>query len=404
MPGPVRPVRPVNAAERIVERLGEQVDRVGRQPVRDGGRAEAGPRRRVTPLPVTMISRQPSRSAWDRSLNSISVAGRQRRRAGRRRRCTRAASSRGPAAPGGKRQAGGDRARGRAAAPVDGQGQRAGEDRTGGDPLGLGLVVGDRAVAVGVDPELLLEGRDLGLVDDDVEDHAVGLDPDPGVVVDREVAERVGEGERRRGAGRARARRGPRRPRDATDGGVGSGRVAVARVIGGMLPLLRGRAAPRRPDGCPVARFSSGTLAAVSERHEADRPRLVHHHRGTGRRRQDARRGSPPARARGARVRRPASPASPAGRRSVSGSVGSSSTTRPTTSPLDPRADALLFSAARAQLVAEVIRPGPRPRRARARCPARRLDARLPGLRWRAARARRCASSRRSRRAVSGRT
>ena len=46
------------------------------------------------------------------------------------------------------------------------------------DAAGVGLVVGDLAVAVGVEAEAGLEGRDLGLVDDDVEQDPVGLDPD----------------------------------------------------------------------------------------------------------------------------------------------------------------------------------------------------------------------------------
>ncbi len=81
--------------------------------------------------------------------------------------------------------------------PGDAQGQRRCQGRAGGDPLRFGLGVRDRAVAVGVDPELLLERRDLGLVHDDVEEDAVRLDPDPGVVVDREVAQRMGEGDGR---------------------------------------------------------------------------------------------------------------------------------------------------------------------------------------------------------------
>ena len=72
--------------------------------------------------------------------------------------------------------------------------------------------------------------------------------------------------------------------------------------------------------------------------------------------------------------------------------------------PTDPLTDALLFNAARRQLVTEVIRPaldGGHDRRLR---PLRRLDARLPGLRRRRPARRRCARSRRSRPTASART
>ena len=64
-------------------------------------------------------------------------------------------------------------------------------DIAGGHASRVRLVVGDLAVAVRIEVEACLERRDLRLVDDDVEQDALGLDPDPGVVVDREVAERM---------------------------------------------------------------------------------------------------------------------------------------------------------------------------------------------------------------------
>ena len=80
---------------------------------------------------------------------------------------------------------------------ADRQSQRRLETVAGGDPPGIGLLVGDLAVAIGVEVETRLEGRDLGLVDDDVEEDPVRLDADARVVVDREVAERMRRGQRR---------------------------------------------------------------------------------------------------------------------------------------------------------------------------------------------------------------
>ena len=65
------------------------------------------------------------------------------------------------------------------------------------DSAGIGLGVRDVAIAVRIECEAGLEGGDLRLVDDHVEEDAVGLDPDPRVVVDREVSERVRHGQRR---------------------------------------------------------------------------------------------------------------------------------------------------------------------------------------------------------------
>ena len=63
---------------------------------------------------------------------------------------------------------------------------------------------------------------------------------------------------------------------------------------------------------------------------------------------------------------------------------------------VDPRAEALLYAAARAQLVAEQLRPLLDAGRLVAARPLRRLLARLPGRRARARRRRRCARSTRS--------
>ena len=89
--------------------------------------------------------------------------------------------------------------------PVDAQRQARLEGSAGGRAPGVGLGVGDLAVAIGVEAEARLERRDLGLVDDDVEQDPIGLDADPGVVVDGEVAERMRGDEG--GDGRARRRR-----------------------------------------------------------------------------------------------------------------------------------------------------------------------------------------------------
>ncbi len=80
---------------------------------------------------------------------------------------------------------------------VDGQAEVGSELLAGRLATDIRLVVGYLAVAVGIEPEARLEGRDLGLVDDDVEPDRLGFDADPGVVVDREVAERMGGGDGR---------------------------------------------------------------------------------------------------------------------------------------------------------------------------------------------------------------
>ena len=58
-------------------------------------------------------------------------------------------------------------------------------------PRGRQLGCRQGAIRIGIERLPGLEGRDLGLVDDDVEQHPRRLDPDPRVVVDREVAERM---------------------------------------------------------------------------------------------------------------------------------------------------------------------------------------------------------------------
>ena len=66
-----------------------------------------------------------------------------------------------------------------------------------GNATRVQLGIRDFAVLVRVERLARLERRDLGLVDDEVEGDPVGFDPEPRVVVDREVAERVGEHDRR---------------------------------------------------------------------------------------------------------------------------------------------------------------------------------------------------------------
>lgn len=81
--------------------------------------------------------------------------------------------------------------------PARGQVKVRYEAGTGGQPLHFGLRIRDHAVAIRVDREARLEGWNLGLVDHHVEDDPGWLDPDPGIVVDREVAEGMGGGDGR---------------------------------------------------------------------------------------------------------------------------------------------------------------------------------------------------------------
>ena len=186
-----------------VERLGQQVLRVGREAVRDRGRRQRTcrdghpapgdhhlpPAQSLLVGTVAELDRAPSRQR-SRKRRAIGAAQTHRLEAGR---------------SGWEAQPRGDRDEGQAPSG-DRQAERRGEHRAGGDPLRLGLGVGHRAVRVRVDPELLLEGRDLGLVDHDVEDHPVRLDPDPGEVVDREIAQRMGQRQRGHDEGEPDAR------------------------------------------------------------------------------------------------------------------------------------------------------------------------------------------------------
>ena len=75
--------------------------------------------------------------------------------------------------------------------------QVVGQRSAGRHAAGLQLGVRDLAILVRVERLPRLEGRDLGLVDDEIEGDPVGFDPEPRVVVDREIAERVGKHDRR---------------------------------------------------------------------------------------------------------------------------------------------------------------------------------------------------------------
>ena len=80
---------------------------------------------------------------------------------------------------------------------IDGEVQVVGQRIAGRNATRVQLGIRDFAVLVRVERLARLERRDLGLVDDEVEGDPVGFDPEPRVVVDREVAERVGEHDRR---------------------------------------------------------------------------------------------------------------------------------------------------------------------------------------------------------------
>ena len=146
----------------------------------------------ATPSPHTTISRQPRRSGYDVSSNAIGVVS----ASGVARRATNVHSIRivdSPPSPAGK-LIDADGPLGHRPRAADRQ-PESGRLIVAGRRLGSRcLSPGDRAVAVGVHVLPLLERRDLGHVDDDVEADLVGGDGDPGEVVDREVAERVGVG------------------------------------------------------------------------------------------------------------------------------------------------------------------------------------------------------------------
>ncbi len=92
----------------------------------------------------------------------------------------------------------------------------------------IGLAIGHFAVPVGVDRQSLLERRDLGEVDDHVHVDRVGLDPQRGVVVDREVPERMSRRDRRpRPADRGGGEDGEG---DRPDGGGSHGDEGTRRV------------------------------------------------------------------------------------------------------------------------------------------------------------------------------
>ena len=159
----------------------------------------------ATPSPDATISRQPIRSGYETSSNEIDVAA----EIGAASVATNVHSIRivdRPPSPAGKLIAAAVRS-GDAASPADRQPQSRRLLVAGGRLGGGGLGVADRAVAVGVDPLALLERRDLGHVDDDVEADLGRGDGDPREVVDREVAERVGVGRPRRRPARRRRRR-----------------------------------------------------------------------------------------------------------------------------------------------------------------------------------------------------
>ena len=89
------------------------------------------------------------------------------------------------------------------------------------------LGVRDLAILVRVERLPRLEGRDLGLVDDEIEGDPVGFDPEPRVVVDREIAERVGEHDGRQ----EERRRGLRQHEGATGGAHQSSSARVVRAV-----------------------------------------------------------------------------------------------------------------------------------------------------------------------------
>ena len=147
--------------------------------------------RSVTPDPAATISRQPSRSGV-RDVRERDGHGARRRSADRA-----APRTRRPGASStGHRPRAGTTGRPRAdaasaSAPRDRQPQVIGDRLARGRARVLQFRIGHGAIEIEVDVLPRLEGRDLGMIDDDVERYSIRLDPDAGVVVDREVAERV---------------------------------------------------------------------------------------------------------------------------------------------------------------------------------------------------------------------
>ena len=88
---------------------------------------------------------------------------------------------------------------------IDRQGDRPADLVAGCQATSLDLVVGHGPVPVQIEILTRLEGRDLGVIDHDVEQDPIDLDADLGVVIDREVAERMSAGGR--GHGRSNADR-----------------------------------------------------------------------------------------------------------------------------------------------------------------------------------------------------
>jgi hypothetical protein len=99
---------------------------------------------------------------------------------------------------------------------VDGQAEQSALRLAGRPGSRRRFGIGHVAVAVLIDLLALLEGGDLGHVDDDIEADLVRRDGDPGVVVDREVAERVGKDCRRDGGAEQCERGGPDEAERAT--------------------------------------------------------------------------------------------------------------------------------------------------------------------------------------------
>ena len=174
-----------------VDRLRDEILRIGRQ---SRGRARRGepPASIDTPCPSR---RSPAtRSAPDRRRprRSPSIAS------GRRelRDETALDPHRRQAAESGWERDRGVRCGQRRRGPVDGQPEELPLPIAGRPDGRRGLGIGDVAVAVGVHRLALLERRDLGHVDHDVEPDLAGRQRDSRVMVDREVAERVGEDRR----------------------------------------------------------------------------------------------------------------------------------------------------------------------------------------------------------------
>ena len=223
----------------------------------------------------------------------------------------------------------------------------------------------------------------------------VRLDADLGVVVDREVAERMGRDDgrdQRQRRTRPRPRRSTRRRR------AGAGRSEMASHGAEGTRLGAGRmTGPRRASGYTRADDPNrGRPAGAARSSRSTAPTAP------ARPRRPSASGTHLA---GRRRSRCSSPASPAARGSASGSArscwpGPASAAAPT----DPLTDALLFNAARRQLVARGHPPGARRRDDRRLRALRRLDARLPGLRRRRAARSAARAGRRSPRTASRRT